>query len=150
MATVNVTPDSFSDGGVHSDINVVLSYISSSIPAGAMIIDVGGYLTCPGVAFVSVEAEIPDRTRFRATEECEQFSFSLLTFPSYFISIVVQETLMNMSLKQILNMLKYFNSLDGFTIKTAPPSRITISLFSISRSLLKLVSRFLNCPSCLN
>jgi dihydroneopterin aldolase / 2-amino-4-hydroxy-6-hydroxymethyldihydropteridine diphosphokinase / dihydropteroate synthase len=58
MPTVNATPDSFSDGGVHSDINTLLSYISSSIAAGATIIDVGGYSTRPGAAFVSVEAEI--------------------------------------------------------------------------------------------
>jgi dihydropteroate synthase len=40
MATVSVIPDSFSDGGVHSDINAALSYVSSSIAAGATIIDV--------------------------------------------------------------------------------------------------------------
>ena len=58
MATVNATPDSFSDGGVHDRLSVALSYISSSIYAGATIIDIGGYSTRPGAAFVSVEDEI--------------------------------------------------------------------------------------------
>lgn len=58
MATVNVTPDSFSDGDVHSTLSAALSYVSSSIAAGATIIDVGGYSTRPGAEFVSVEDEI--------------------------------------------------------------------------------------------
>lgn len=58
MATVNATPDSFSDGGVHDQLSAALSYISSSISAGATIIDIGGYSTRPGASFVSVEDEI--------------------------------------------------------------------------------------------
>lgn len=58
MATVNVTPDSFSDGGLHNNVPAALSYISSSVFAGATIVDVGGYSTRPGAAFVSVEDEI--------------------------------------------------------------------------------------------
>ena len=58
MATVNATPDSFSDGGIHDNLSTALSYISSSIFAGATIIDIGGYSTRPGAAFVSVEDEV--------------------------------------------------------------------------------------------
>jgi len=58
MATVNATPDSFSDGGIHDKLSAALSYISSSIFAGATIIDIGGYSTRPGAAFVSVEDEV--------------------------------------------------------------------------------------------
>jgi dihydroneopterin aldolase/2-amino-4-hydroxy-6-hydroxymethyldihydropteridine diphosphokinase/dihydropteroate synthase len=58
MATVNATPDSFSDGGVHDKLSAAISYISSSISAGATIIDIGGYSTRPGAAFVSVGEEI--------------------------------------------------------------------------------------------
>ena len=58
MATVNVTPDSFSDGGIHDQLPTALRYISSSVAAGAAIIDIGGYSTRPGAAFVSVDDEI--------------------------------------------------------------------------------------------
>ena len=58
MATVNATPDSFSDGDVHNTLSAALLYVSSSIAAGATIIDVGGYSTRPGAEFVSVEDEI--------------------------------------------------------------------------------------------
>ncbi|KAF9530613.1 Dihydropteroate synthase-like protein [Crepidotus variabilis] len=58
MATVNATPDSFSDGGDNNTIPVALSYISSAVQAGATIIDVGGYSTRPGADFVSVDDEI--------------------------------------------------------------------------------------------
>ena len=58
MATLNVTPDSFSDGAKHDSVPAAIRYVSSSVAAGATIIDVGGYSTRPGAAFVSVEDEI--------------------------------------------------------------------------------------------
>lgn len=58
MATLNVTPDSFSDGAKHNVLDAALSYASSSVAAGATIIDIGGYSTRPGADFVSVEDEI--------------------------------------------------------------------------------------------
>lgn len=58
MATLNVTPDSFSDGAKHSALPAALSYACSSVSQGATIIDVGGYSTRPGAAFVSVDEEI--------------------------------------------------------------------------------------------
>lgn len=58
MATLNVTPDSFSDGSLHASFPAALSYVNSSIISGADIIDVGGYSTRPGAAFVSQTEEI--------------------------------------------------------------------------------------------
>ena len=58
MATLNVTPDSFSDGSVNNDVSAVLAYAQDSIENGADIIDVGGYSTRPGAALVSPEEEI--------------------------------------------------------------------------------------------
>lgn len=58
MATLNATPDSFSDGSLHSEVPAALTYVSGAIDAGADVIDVGGYSTRPGAAFVSVEEEI--------------------------------------------------------------------------------------------
>ena len=58
MATLNATPDSFSDGSTHNTISTGLEYARTSTIAGAGIIDVGGYSTRPGAAFVTSEEEI--------------------------------------------------------------------------------------------
>lgn len=57
MATLNVTPDSFSDGSDHTTLSATLNYATSSAAAGADIIDVGGYSTRPGAAYVSPDEE---------------------------------------------------------------------------------------------
>jgi len=58
MATLNVTPDSFSDGSDHMTLSNALAYTKQSISSGADIIDVGGCSTRPGADFVSVDEEI--------------------------------------------------------------------------------------------
>jgi dihydropteroate synthase len=62
MAIQNVTPDSFSDGGRHGDLDRALEHARRMIAEGAEIIDVGGESTRPGAAEVSIEEEIA-RTR---------------------------------------------------------------------------------------
>lgn len=57
MATLNTTPDSFSDGGANSSLSSALQYATVSVRAGASIIDIGGYSTRPGATFVSEEEE---------------------------------------------------------------------------------------------
>ena len=57
MATLNVTPDSFSDGSDHTTLQAALNYATTSAAAGADIIDVGGYSTRPGAAYVSPDEE---------------------------------------------------------------------------------------------
>ncbi|KAI5826936.1 Dihydropteroate synthase-like protein [Schizophyllum commune Tattone D] len=57
MATLNVTPDSFSDGAEHNQLSDALAYVHESVSAGASIIDIGGYSTRPGAADVSPEEE---------------------------------------------------------------------------------------------
>ncbi|KAG1765554.1 Dihydropteroate synthase-like protein [Suillus occidentalis] len=57
MATLNATPDSFSDGSVNNTLSAALTYSETSVRAGADIIDIGGYSTRPGAAFVSPEEE---------------------------------------------------------------------------------------------
>jgi dihydroneopterin aldolase/2-amino-4-hydroxy-6-hydroxymethyldihydropteridine diphosphokinase/dihydropteroate synthase len=61
MATLNTTPDSFSDGGAYNSRDTVVEYVTHSLRSGAGIIDIGGYSTRPGSSFVSVNEEI-DRT----------------------------------------------------------------------------------------
>ena len=58
MGVVNVTPDSFSDGGVHLDPDVAAAAARRMVEEGAAIVDVGGESTRPGSAGVSVEEEL--------------------------------------------------------------------------------------------
>ena len=58
MGILNVTPDSFSDGGRHENVQTALSLVQDMIEAGADIIDVGGESTRPGAARVTAEEEI--------------------------------------------------------------------------------------------
>ena len=58
MATLNVTPDSFSDGSENNKLPVALEYTFKSIAAGADIIDIGGYSTRPHAEHVEVGEEI--------------------------------------------------------------------------------------------
>lgn len=53
MGILNVTPDSFSDGGRFSQLDVALRHAEAMVAAGATIIDVGGESTRPGARAVS-------------------------------------------------------------------------------------------------
>lgn len=58
MGILNVTPDSFSDGGNYFDINKAFLKAKEMIKDGADIIDIGGMSTRPGHEDVSVDEEI--------------------------------------------------------------------------------------------
>jgi dihydropteroate synthase len=58
MAILNVTPDSFSDGGSYTSVEKALDRAGKMIDEGADIIDVGGESTRPGHTQISVEEEI--------------------------------------------------------------------------------------------
>jgi len=58
MGIVNVTPDSFSDGGVHFDRNVAIEAALRMEQDGAAMIDVGGESTRPGSEAVDEEQEL--------------------------------------------------------------------------------------------
>jgi dihydropteroate synthase len=58
MGILNVTPDSFSDGGRHGDIDAAVEWGLAMATEGAAIIDVGGESTRPGAAPVDVEEEL--------------------------------------------------------------------------------------------
>ncbi|MCU5747021.1 dihydropteroate synthase [Staphylococcus sp. SQ8-PEA] len=58
MGILNVTPDSFSDGGEYNSVERALSRANIMIEEGADIIDVGGVSTRPGHEDVSVEEEM--------------------------------------------------------------------------------------------
>ncbi|WP_347017047.1 dihydropteroate synthase [Acinetobacter seifertii] len=58
MGILNVTPDSFSDGGKHNQLDQAVEYALSMIEQGATIIDIGGESTRPGASEVAIEEEI--------------------------------------------------------------------------------------------
>ena len=57
MGILNVTPDSFYDGGNFSNHNEIIKHVSKMISEGADIIDVGGYSSRPGAKNISVKEE---------------------------------------------------------------------------------------------
>src|SRR4051812_21193956 len=58
MGVVNVTPDSFSDGGVNYRAEDAIASARQMAADGAVIVDVGGESTRPGSAGVSVDEEL--------------------------------------------------------------------------------------------
>ena len=58
MGIVNVTPDSFSDGGHHATTEAAVAHALQLVADGADILDVGGESTRPGSEPVSVEEEL--------------------------------------------------------------------------------------------
>ncbi|MEW6421705.1 MAG: dihydropteroate synthase [Deinococcota bacterium] len=62
MGVLNVTPDSFSDGGQHTTLEAALAQARAMRDVGALMIDVGGESTRPGAEPVPAEQEL-DRVR---------------------------------------------------------------------------------------
>jgi dihydropteroate synthase len=58
MGILNVTPDSFYDGGSYASLSAVLQQAESMLVAGASFIDIGGYSSKPNAAEVSVDEEL--------------------------------------------------------------------------------------------
>jgi dihydropteroate synthase len=58
MGVLNVTPDSFSDGGEHASLSAALAHAEAMIGEGAAIVDVGGESTRPGASPVGEQEEL--------------------------------------------------------------------------------------------
>ena len=58
MGILNITPDSFSDGGKYNDLDQALYHVEQMITDGMDIVDVGGESTRPGYTQISVQEEI--------------------------------------------------------------------------------------------
>lgn len=57
MGIINITPDSFSDGGQHASLDAALAHARQLIAEGADILDLGGESTRPGAPPVTLETE---------------------------------------------------------------------------------------------
>ena len=73
MGILNVTPDSFSDGGRYNHIDAALRHVEEMIGQGVDIVDVGGESTRPGHQKISVSEEI-ERTCFVIEAIKEKFN----------------------------------------------------------------------------
>ena len=58
MGILNVTPNSFYDGGKHKEINSIIHQVDKMLSEGADFIDIGAYSSKPSTEFVSEEEEI--------------------------------------------------------------------------------------------
>jgi len=58
MGILNVTPDSFYDGGRYQSIDLILQHVEKMLQEGATFIDIGGYSTRPGAEDISPEDEL--------------------------------------------------------------------------------------------
>ncbi len=58
MGVLNVTPDSFSDGGLYMEKDAALRHCETMLKEGATIIDVGGYSSRPGAPHIPEEEEL--------------------------------------------------------------------------------------------
>ena len=58
MGILNVTPDSFYDGGVHNEFNNIENHVNKMVEDGMDILDIGGYSSKPGAKDISVDEEM--------------------------------------------------------------------------------------------
>jgi len=82
MGILNVTPDSFSDGGQYVTVERALSRAAEMLSEGASIIDVGGESTRPGADPISAEDE-RDRVVPVIDALCDRFPEALISVDTY-------------------------------------------------------------------
>lgn len=111
MAILNVTPDSFSDGGKFADPNQAVNRALHMMEEGADMIDIGGESTRPGAEPVSLDEEL-DRT-IPVIEAIRQQSDCLISIDTY--KSAVAEAALNAGADVV-------NDISGFTFdsKMAP------------------------------
>ena len=79
MGILNVTPDSFSDGGLHASTDAGLAQAMRLIGDGADILDIGGESTRPGAEPVDVHEEIARTVAFLVDENAGFITGSTLS-----------------------------------------------------------------------
>lgn len=81
MAIVNVTPDSFSDGGLHDTVEAAVGHALACVADGALIVDIGGESTRPGAVEVTAAEEI--RRVVPVIEALRQRTDALISVDTY-------------------------------------------------------------------
>ena len=104
MGILNLTPDSFSDGGLFSESNKAFLHIKNMINKGANIIDIGGESTRPG------SKDIPLKTEWRRLNKVI-IKFKK-KYPKTFLSIDTRKS--EVMLKAIKNKSDIINDVSGF------------------------------------
>ena len=79
MGILNITPNSFFDGGMYKNESEVLSRVEKMISEGATFIDVGAYSSKPSAEFVSEKEEIEFK---ELTNELKTFTRNGVSIPS--------------------------------------------------------------------
>jgi len=87
MGILNVTPDSFFDGGKYNSIEEALSQVKSMIDDGAQIIDIGGFSSRPSAKLISVDEELK-RILPIVKEVTNQFPKIILSVDTYRSKVV--------------------------------------------------------------
>ena len=93
MGILNITPNSFFDGGKHSDLKAILSQVEKMLSEGATFIDIGGYSSKPSAEFVSEDEEI-ERLLPVVQQIVREFPIAILSIDT-FRSKVAQATIEN-------------------------------------------------------
>ena len=78
MGILNVTPDSFSDGGRYVDVDTAVEHCLKMVADGAEILDVGGESTRPGAAPVPAEEEKELASRYLCSNVMHDGGMSIL------------------------------------------------------------------------
>lgn len=113
MGILNITPDSFFDGGKYLSENNIIDRISSMINEGADIIDVGGYSSRPNATYVSEK------------EELKRLVHPLEIIREYFPEIIISlDTFRSNVLKSCL---KYINIVNDISSGQIDENIITIT-----------------------
>jgi dihydropteroate synthase len=93
MGILNITPDSFYDGGKYQSLNDVLSQVDKMVQEGADIIDIGAYSSRPGAKHISKDEELGRLTGVIGAIRKNYYEqiLSVDTFRSEIARIVVKE-----------------------------------------------------------
>ncbi len=90
MGILNVTPDSFYDGGLHFDLEDTQKRVEAMISEGVEIIDIGGESTRPGSKPVTIKQELE---RVIPAIKFISVKFQIFQFQSILKSLKLQEKL---------------------------------------------------------
>ena len=86
MGILNVTPDSFYDGGKHNDLKALLTQAEAMLTQGATFLDVGGYSSRPGAEDIDAKLEIK-RVIPAVTALSQRFPDALISIDTFRSSV---------------------------------------------------------------